>query len=278
MAVTGIVMVVEIVGGFLTNSLALVSDAGHMFTHLFALAISFVAILIASQEPCHHRTFGLYRAEILAVLFNSLFLFGVTALIFYEGIKRIFSPKDVLVSQMLLVAAIGLAANLISAFILHGSHKEDLNIRSAFLHVVADTLSSVAILIGGAIIHFTRWNVIDPLLSVGIAVLIFRWALKLFSASVNILLESAPSGMNVEIIAETLLNEVPEIKDISDMHIWVVTSNMYSFTAHIAIEEKAQTKQGEIIEKIKSVLEKRYNIRHATIQVEIVPENSFALK
>lgn len=272
MAVTGIVMVVEIVGGFLTNSLALISDSGHMFTHLFALAISFFAILIASQEPCHHRTFGLYRAEILAALFNSLFLFGVTVLILYEGLKRILSPKDVLVSQMLLVATIGLIANLISAFILRGSHKEDLNIKSAFLHVVTDTLSSTAIIIGGAVIYITHWKIIDPLLSIGIAVLIFRWAFKLFSDSVSILLESAPRGMNVEMIAKTLLNEVPEIKDISDMHVWVLTSNMYSFTAHITIEEKAQTRQKEIIEKIKAVLKRDYRIEHITVQIEVVPE------
>ena len=269
MAVTGVVMIIEVIGGILTNSLALVSDAGHMLTHLFALAVSLIAIVIASQEPCHHRTFGLYRAETLAALFNGLFLFAITALIVYESTRRILAPKEVHASQMLLVAAIGLAANLTSALLLSGSHKEDLNIRSAFLHVLADTFSSVAIIVGGAVIYFTNWNVIDPILSIVIALLILRWSIKLLIDSVNILLESAPKGLNIEMIAKALLKEIPEIRGISDMHIWVITSNMYSFTAHIEIDRGDQTRQKEIIEKVNATLKEKYKIEHTTIQIEI---------
>jgi len=267
MIVTGVVMVLEIAGGFLTNSLALLSDAGHMFTHLFALGVALFAIVIASKDPCHHRTFGLYRAEILAALFNSIFLFGVTALILYEGIKRLLNPEEVLALQMLLVAGIGLVANLASVLILRGSHRDDINVRGAFLHVLADTLSSVVILIGGVVITFTNLNVIDPILSIGISILIFVWAQKLFRESVNILLEAAPKGIDTDIISDAIRREIPKVKDIYDMHIWVITSGMYSFTAHVAVDEPDLDKQREIIEKVNRLLREKYRIEHTTIQI-----------
>ena len=143
MIITASVMVIEIIGSILTGSLALGSDASHMFTHSFALAISFAAILIACKEPCHHRTYGSYRAEILAALFNSIFLFGITAYIFYQGIERLLNPQPVLGFEMLLVALVGLAANGLSMILLRGSTRNDLNVKGAFLHMFADTASSV---------------------------------------------------------------------------------------------------------------------------------------
>lgn len=165
MIVTAVVMVIEIIGSVLSGSLALGSDTGHMFTHLFALIISFAAIVIAAKEPCHHRTFGFYRAEILAALFNSIFLFGVTAYIFYEGIMRLLNPQPVMGFEMLMVALLGLAANGISILLLRGSSHNDLNVRGAFLHMFADTISSVAIIIGAVIVTYTNWYIIDPLLA-----------------------------------------------------------------------------------------------------------------
>jgi cobalt-zinc-cadmium efflux system protein len=176
MVITGSVMVVEVIGSILTGSLALGSDAGHMFTHLFALTISFVAIVIACKEPCHHRTYGFYRAEILAALFNSIFLFGVTAYIFYQGMQRLFNPQPVLGFEMLLVAMLGLAANGFSVLILRGSVRSGLNIKGAFLHMFADTASSILIIIGAIVVSLTGWYIIDPLLGIGISILIFVWA------------------------------------------------------------------------------------------------------
>ncbi len=278
MIITGSVMVVEVIGSILTGSLALGSDAGHMFTHLFALAISFIAIVIACKAPCHHRTYGFYRAEILAALFNSIFLFGVTAYIFYQGIERLLNPQPVLGFEMLLVALLGLAANGISILILRGSVRSDLNIKGAFLHMFADTASSVAIIIGAIVVSLTNWYIIDPLLGIGISVLIFVWAWSLLKDSVNVLLETAPKGMNIDIVSLELKKNMPEILQINDMHIWEITSGMYSLTAHIEADLTNYENTKQIVEKINKILDEEYGIEHTTIQIEPVVLNSSQMK
>lgn len=268
MIITGSVMVIEIIGSILTGSLALGSDAGHMFTHLFALAISFVAILIACKEPCHHRTYGFYRAEILAALFNSIFLFGVTAYIFYQGIERLLNPQPVLGFEMLLVAVLGLVANGLSILILRGNVRSDLNIKGAFLHMFADTASSVVIIIGAIIVSLTNWYIVDPLLGIGISVLIFVWAWSLLRDSINVLLETAPKGMNIDEVGSELKKNIPEITQISDMHIWEITSGMYSLTAHIEVDSANYEIIRQILHKINKILDEEYEIEHTTIQLE----------
>jgi cobalt-zinc-cadmium efflux system protein len=240
MAITGSVMVVEVIGGILTRSLALLSDAGHMFTHFFALGVSFAAIRIACTAPCHHRTFGFYRAEVLAALFNGLFLFAVTAYILYEGIKRLVHPEPVLGLQMLVVAMIGLVVNIMSVLILRGSARDDLNIKGAFLHVMADTVSSVVIIIGAIVIYFSGWN----------------------------LLEVAPRGVTADDVGAELRKAIPEIREIHDMHIWVITSNMYSLTAHITLDPAAAAEARGVLERINSLLDEKYDIAHTTIQLD----------
>ncbi len=269
MAITGSVMVIEVIGGLLTNSLALLSDAGHMFTHFFALGVSLAAIIIASREPCHHRTYGFYRVEILAALFNSLFLFAVTAYILYAGIRRLIHPQPVLELQMFLVALVGLVVNMISVFILAGSARDDLNIKGAFLHMLADTVSSIVIVFGAIILYFTGWYVIDPVLAIGISLVIFAWAWRLFRDSIEVLLETAPKGMNIDEIGAALRKQIPEIQDIQDMHVWVITSNMYSFTAHIAIGDANRGRSNEILKAINKLLNDRYDIDHTTIQFDV---------
>ncbi len=268
MIITGSVMIIEVIGGIFSNSLALLSDAGHMFTHFFALLMSFVAIKIASKLPCHHRTFGLYRAEIIAALFNSLFLFGVTGYIFYESILRILQPEPILEFEMLIVAIIGLIVNIITVAILHESSHEDLNIKGAYIHMIGDTGSSVAIIIGVIILIFTDWYIIDPLLAFGIGVVIIIWAIRLFSDSIKILLEYAPKGMTIDIVSAALKEEIPEIKEIYDMHIWVITSNMYTFTARIALNNTEYESFGNILNRIKDFLNDKYGIIHTTIEFE----------
>jgi len=268
MAITLITMIVEVFGGIMTHSLSLVSDAGHMFTHFFALAISFSAILCASREICHRRTFGFYRIEILAALFNSVFLFTVTVWILMEGVKRIIHPQPVYGMQMFLIAFIGLVVNLISAWILHGAHKESLNIRSAFLHMWADALSSIAIVIGAVVIYFTGWNIIDPILSILIALLILSWGWQLFIDSANILLEAAPKGMNSMQVMEAL-KPIEEIEEISDLHVWEITSKMYSLTAHIKLKDKYEYEDTRtILAKIKEILNEDFDIEHTTIEFD----------
>jgi cobalt-zinc-cadmium efflux system protein len=269
MAITGTVMALEIAGGILTLSLALLSDAGRMFTHFFALGVAFAAIRIACAEPCHHRIYGYFRAEILAALFNSVFLFAVTAYILAAGVKRLLHPAPVLGLQMLLVAVIGLAVNVGSMLILRGSARNDLNVRGAFLHVMADTFSSVVIIAGAIVIYFTRWYFIDPLLAIGISIVIAAWAWSLFRDSVEILLEVAPRGINVDIVSAELRRAIPEIAAIHDMHIWVITSNMYSLTAHIALAPDAAPRSKEILERINTLLDERFDIDHTTLQIDV---------
>jgi cobalt-zinc-cadmium efflux system protein len=268
MIITASVMVIEVFGSVLTGSLALGSDAGHMFTHLFALAISFTAIIISCKEPCHHRTYGYYRAEILAALFNSIFLFGVTAYIFYQGIERLLNPQPVLGFEMLLVALAGLAANGISILILRKSIRNDLNVKGAFLHMFADTASSIVIIIGAIVVSLTGWYSIDPLLGIGISILIFVWAFGLMRDSINVLMETAPKGMNVEMVTAEIKKSIPEVAAINDMHIWEITSGMYSLTAHMKANIATNENLSEIINRINKLLDDKFGIEHTTIQIE----------
>jgi cobalt-zinc-cadmium efflux system protein len=201
----------------------------------------------------------------LAALFNSIFLFGVTGYIFYQGIVRLLNPQPVLGFEMLLVALLGLAANGLSLILLRGSVKTDLNVKGAFLHMFADTASSVAIIIGAIIVYLTDWYIIDPLLGIGISVLIFLWAWGLLKDAVNVLLETAPKGINIDIVSAELKEHVPEIVEITDMHIWEITSEMYSLTTHVTVRE-SNSKQ--IISKINKLLNEKYGIEHTTIQLE----------
>lgn len=268
LVITTLAMLIEIAGGFLTGSLSLLSDAGHMFTHSFAIIISLLAILIARNPPCHHRTYGLFRAEILAAFVNSLFLFAVTFMIVYESIRRLLSPVDVLGMEMLAVAVFGLVINLVTMLILHGHRHGDLNVKSVFLHLLADTLSSVAIVIGAAVIHFSGLNLIDPVISLGISIAIAVWAWGLFRESSRILLEMSPRGIDVDSLGTELKSIFPEIERLENVHFWAITSDMYVFTAHmkISVEAASVSSENELISRINSHLRERYNIIESTIQ------------
>ncbi|UCD04691.1 MAG: cation transporter [candidate division WOR-3 bacterium] len=269
LVITAVVMVVEIVGGILSRSIALISDAGHMFTHAFAITISLVAIIIAARPPCHHRTFGLYRAEILAAFINGLFLLGVGGLIIYEAIERIISPEDVLALDMLLIALIGLVVNVVSIFILHGSHKRNINIKGVFYHMIADAASSVGIVAAAVIIYFTKWNIVDPIVSIGISLVIVFWAWGILKESAKILLEMAPTGLNVDIIIQDLKKQFPEIKQLEHAHLWTITADMLVFSAHILLDDTHQSAeaQNRLISKINSYLARRYHIIESTVQI-----------
>ncbi|MDH4211000.1 MAG: cation diffusion facilitator family transporter [candidate division WOR-3 bacterium] len=269
LVITAVVMVVEIVGGILSRSIALISDAGHMFTHAFAITISLVAIIIAARPPCHHRTFGLYRAEILAAFINGLFLLAVGGLIIYEAIERIINPEDILALDMLLIALVGLVVNIVSIFILHGSHKRNINIKGVFYHMIADAASSVGIVVAAIIIYYTKWNIIDPLVSIGISLVIVFWAWGILKESAKILLEMAPTGLNVDIIIQDLKKKFPEIKQLEHAHLWTITADMLVFSAHILLDDKQQSAeaQNRLISKINSYLARRYHIIESTVQI-----------
>jgi cobalt-zinc-cadmium efflux system protein len=265
--VTGIVMVVEIAGGVLSNSIALLSDGAHMFTHVFALAISLGAILIAAQKPTYLRTFGLYRAEVLASLLNSVLLFAVTVGIVWESIKRLQSPESIKTGEMFLIAVLGLLVNMATIFLLRGVSRDDRNIRSAFLHMIADALSSVGVVAGALVIRFTGWTFVDPLLGIVISALIAVWAWNLFADSVRVLLEIAPRDMAIDRIREQIMRHDARVVDVSDMHVTEITTGLYNLTAHVEVRGDSLNEASAVIEAINDVLCDHYNIHHTTIQV-----------
>ena len=267
LSITAGVMVIELIGGIITNSIALISDAGHMFTHSFAIGISLIALFIACKPPCHHRTFGLYRAEILAAFINGLLLLLVVGIIVYEAVIRIIHPREVLGLQMLLIALVGLAVNVASIYILRGS-KKDLNVRSVFYHLIGDAASSLGVVTAAVIIFYTAWNIIDPLVSLGISALILFWAWGILKESTRVLLEMAPTGLNIEIIGDDLKTSFPEIEDLYNVHLWAITPDMLVFSAHIRVPNTLSSMdQEKLLSKITKHLAEKYNIIESTIQM-----------
>jgi cobalt-zinc-cadmium efflux system protein len=265
LTITISVMFVEIVGGLFTNSIALLSDAGHMFTHAFAISISLFAIYLSQKPTCHHRTFGYYRAEILAALINGIFLLGIVGYIIYEAILRILNPLEIESLYMLLVAILGLSVNLISVSLLYSSHEQDINIKGVFFHMLGDAASSIGIVVVSIIIYFTDWNFLDPIISFVISIVIIIWAVGILRDSTRVLLEMAPSGLNVHIIEEDLRDNFNEILNIEHTHLWTITPNFLVFTTHIRIDEN--TDHDEFISKINNYLFDKYDIIESTVQI-----------
>ncbi|MFX0051083.1 MAG: cation diffusion facilitator family transporter [Candidatus Hodarchaeota archaeon] len=268
LTITFVVMIIEFLGGIFTNSIALISDAGHMFTHSFAIAISLVAVLIARNPPCHHRTYGLYRAEILAAFVNGLFLLLIVVIIIYEAILRLLYPLEILAVEMLLIAFIGLAVNITSIFILHGSKKNDLNIQGLFYHMIADASSSIGIIITAIVIFLTDWSFLDPLVSLFISLVILHWAWGILKESTSILLEMTPSGLNIDILKEDLKKQFPIIEEIDNIHLWAITNDMRVFTAHVTLN-RLSINRDNLISEINNYLCKEYHIIESTIQIRI---------
>ena len=264
---TGSMMVIEGIGGYVTNSLALLSDAFHMLTHFGALMISLSAIIIATRFQSEDKTFGYWRAEILTALLNGITLVPIVGYILYESYQRYMHPEPIRDTIMLAVAVVGLIVNIVSALALWGVGKEDINIRGAFLHMIGDTLSSVAVIIAGLIIYFTNWVVVDPIASVVISIMILIWSAGLIYESVHVLLESVPKGIKIDEV-ERLIKSVSGVKDVHDIHIWQITSGMYSLTCHVIVRNMNISEAQGILEQIQNTLDKQFHITHANIQLE----------
>lgn len=270
--ITTTVMVLEIIGGLITNSIALLSNAGHMFTHSFAIGISLLAINIAKKPPCHHKTFGLYRAEVLAAFINGLFLIPIVGIMIYEAILRFLNPEEVFGFYMLLIALIGLLVNLTSIGILKGSQNNNLNVKSVFYHMIGDAASSIGIVVASIIIIYTDFNILDPIVSIGISIVILYWAWNVLKESTRILLEMAPKGLNVDTINDDLKNNFQAIKEIYNMHLWTITPDMLIFSAYIKVDGEINANQDTLISEINEFLFTKYNIIESTIQ--IMPKNA----
>jgi len=261
-------MLIEFIGGFLSNSLALISDAGHMLTHLFALGMSYIAILLAMRPATKEKTYGFYRAEVLAAFINGIILIFISGYLVYEAILRFISPEKIRVSEMLLVAVIGLVINGVSTILLAKISAHDLNVKSAFLHEIGDMVSSIAVVLAGIFIYYTNNYIIDPLLSFFICVLIVVWAVKLLFDSGNILLESTPAHLDIDEVTAVLKNEVKGIHEVHHIHAWTIATSMYALTAHVVIDDCHISKANEILETINKLLETRFHVEHTNIQFE----------
>ncbi len=267
LAITTVFLIVEIIGGIVTNSLALLADAGHMATDIGALALSLFAVWLASRPATARRSYGYMRAEILAAAVNAAVLLLLSFYIFYEAWQRFSEPPAVRSRLMLAVAVAGLGANIASAWVLSrgGGHTHDLNTRGAFLHVIGDLLGSVAAIVAALIIMATGWNKADPVLSVIIGGLIVVSAWRLLRESVDILLEATPADIDPNEV-RAVLRAIPGVADVHDLHIWTVTSGVIAASAHLEITNVRQT--NDILADATHRLTSRFGIVHTTLQLE----------
>jgi cobalt-zinc-cadmium efflux system protein len=267
LGITLFMMIAEIIGGLLSNSLALLSDAGHMFTDTLALALSFFAMKFADMPATEKKTFGFYRFEILAALLNGVTLVLMSLYIIYEAYQRILNPPPVQGALMLVVAVIGLIANIIGALYLVKHRTSSLNIRSAFLHIIGDAISSVAVIVGAVVIYYTGWFLIDPLLSILIALGIIFGSYGLVTESVNILLESAPSHINIASVAAEIA-AVNGVREAYHVHVWTITSGVYALSTHVIVDDMPVSGSRQLLTEIQQRLADRFKILHSTIQFE----------
>lgn len=267
LSITLFVMIAEVVGGFISNSLALLGDAGHMLTDSFALGLAIFALTIARIPPNSTKTFGYYRAEILAALFNGSLLIFICGYIFYQAYTRILNPPEIRSTIMLGVATLGLFANLAGILILRAPASQNLNMRGAFLHMLSDTLSSLGVIIGAILIGFTGLRVIDPLISIIIGILILRGAIGLIFDSSTILLEATPKHISLEDVSQGI-KQVKGVEDLHHLHLWTIGSGMYALSGHLVINDQMVSESAKILEKVNEVLHSKFDIRHSTLQLE----------
>lgn len=276
--ITFFTLLLEIAGGIYTNSLALLSDAAHMFSHLFSLGISYAAIILSLRPPNSKMTYGYYRSEILAAFINGITLFIIIGAILYGAYERFKNPLDVESGHMMIVAIIGLVVNIVTALLLRSGSREDMNIKGAFLHSLGDTISSGGVVVAAIVIELTNLMILDTVVSVVIALIIIYWAVGLIRDSVNILLEGIPKGLDVDKVKNTIKEIVTRPITIHHVHAWQISTHIYAFTAHISIDEIDQHEATHFLNDIKKVLADKFDIKHATIQLECKGCNNYEKK
>jgi cobalt-zinc-cadmium efflux system protein len=264
---TAITLVAEVAGGFWTNSLALLSDAAHVFMDLFALVLSLLAIKLAGRPASDRRTYGWHRAEIFASLINGVTLLLMAAGILHEAWGRFLHPEAVKSKEMFIIASIGLVMNLLAAKRLHGHSHDDLNVRSAFLHVLGDAVASVGVIIGGIIMLYTGWYVVDALISVAIVLIIGWGSFRLIREAGHILLEGVPPGVDLPTVIARM-QQVQGVNAIHHLHCWAICSHISALSAHIDIEPDYRLRAGDIIGELERLLEHDFHITHSTLQAE----------
>ena len=261
------IMVVEVIGGILSNSLALLGDAGHMLVDALALGLSLFAMTIARRPATLSKTYGYHRVEIMAALTNGTILALVSLFIFYEAYQRFLDPPVVQTQIMLLVASIGLVANLAGILLLRKGSRGSLNIKTAFWHIIGDTISSVGVIVAGIVIAVTGWYVADAIIAVFIGGIIMWGAVRIVREASDILLEAVPSHVQVGKVIETI-KSVPGVEEVHDIHIWTITSGIHALSAHLLIEDQLVSRSAEIVATINKNLARYFNITHTTLQLE----------
>ena len=259
-------MVIEIGGGLVAGSLALLADGGHMVSDAAALGMSWLAIHIGKRPADAERSYGYQRLEILAAFLNGCTLFAIAAWIVFEAVRRFAAPVHVLGGTMLVVAVAGLLANIVTFFILNGGNRENLNMRSAWLHVVGDTLAFIVAIIAAGVILLTNWSPIDPILSILVAVIILKSAFEIVRSSAHILLEGTPTGLDLDALRLDLAATIPSVLDVHHVHAWSLTSGKALVTLHVRCAEGVDA--NTIVPTINGRLREKFGVAHSTIQIE----------
>jgi cobalt-zinc-cadmium efflux system protein len=258
-------LIAEAVGGWLTHSLALISDAGHMLTDVSAIVLSMLALWFAARPADAKRSFGYYRLEILAALSNGLALIAISVVIAWEAIDRLRHPVEVAVVPMMWVAAGGLVANGLGVLLL--SHSQNLNVRGVFLHILGDLLASAGVLVAAIVMWGTGWYRADPLISLGVSAIILFGSYGLVREAVDVLLEAVPGHLDTAAIVEAMA-AVPRVKAVHDLHVWTISTGMYALSAHVVVERAVCAESDDILREVKAVVARRFHIDHTTLQIE----------
>jgi cobalt-zinc-cadmium efflux system protein len=275
LVLTGGYMVVELAGAVFTGSLALFADAAHMLTDVGGLGLALFAIWAAARPPTPAKTYGYYRAEILAAVVNALVLLAVAGVILVESYTRLAHPRAVLGGPMLAIGAIGLVVNLVGAWLLQRDAEHSLNVRAAYLEVLSDAVSSVGVLAAAGVVMTTGWTAADALVSVGIALFIVPRTWRLLRQAVNVLLEGVPAHLDLSAIEEAM-TQVRGVRRLHDLHVWTLTSGREAMSAHVVVEDMRE--HDRLLEALHAVLHARFGIDHTTVQLETEPPAVLRIK
>lgn len=256
----------EVIGGLWSGSLALLSDAGHMLTDILALVLSLFALLLAVRPADARRTYGYYRVEIISSFLNGILLFSLSGGLLYSAWLRLHQPRAIEGGVMMIFAAIGLLGNIAGALLLM-NHRDNLNLRAAFLHVLSDGVSSVGVLLGSLFIYYRHAYVLDAILSALIAVLIVFSSLRILHEATSVLMESTPAGIEIARVREALL-QIPHITAVHDLHIWSISTNIPALSAHVVVADTGEVDSHQVLEDVHSKLEANFRLFHTTIQIE----------
>lgn len=259
------ILVLEVVGSVVTGSLALLADAGHVLTDIAGVSLALLAIWFGSRPATERRTFGFYRLEILAAIVNALVLFGISLYILFEAWRRFREPIEVASTGMLAIAAVGLAVNLFAAWLLRNAQRGSLNLRGAYLEVVADALGSVAVIVAAVLIAITGWTGFDPIASVVIGLLIVPRTWGLLREAMDVLLEATPKDVDITHVREHILG-APGVTDVHDLHIWSITSGMNLVSAHVVVENGERPER--VLDALSNCLSDHFDMEHSTFQLE----------